>query len=206
MVRTSAKTSFLPSLPHHRPTATHRTLARWRSLSHSAVDLDKAELETIPPALPVHHNSAQRPTDPGPQEPSAVPHPDSGIARTNREKVSVVPAAPSVLPSSSQTFLSSLTSMGLISSRTRRRQAATACKPPAAVGYGFARLHSTLPTVHDQPQPRASRARLGLPCLQRHLPGPPSTHLNYIDSTRHRCRHTCSTPAWCTPSRCSSAC
>ena len=118
----------------------------------STVTLNKAASETLPSALPVHHDSAEHRTDLGPQEPSAVSHSALRVARTNRDQVSVVPAAPPLLPSSSQAALPSLPASGLISSRTRRRQAAAAGKP--TVDYGFALSHPTPPTARKPRQPR----------------------------------------------------
>ena len=124
----------------------------------STADPGNAARETLPPAQPVYHDLAEHPTDSGPQEPSAVSHSASRVARTNRDQVSVVPAASPLLPSSSQTALPSLPPSGLISSRIRRRQAAAAGKPTTAVDYGFARSHPTPPTV-PRPAPTARKPR-----------------------------------------------
>ena len=51
----------------------------------STVALGKAAWETLPPALPIHHDSAEHPTNSGPLEPSAVSHSASPVARTNRD-------------------------------------------------------------------------------------------------------------------------
>ena len=85
-------------------------------LFSTTVTLDKAASETLPPALLAHHDSAEHPTDSGPQEPSAVSHSVSRVARTSRDQAPVVPAAPPLLSLSSQTALPSLPPSGLISS------------------------------------------------------------------------------------------
>ena len=87
----------------------------------STAVLNKTALGAIPPALPVHKDSVVRQMDSGPQTPSAVSHSASRVARTNRRQIPVVPAAPPMLPSPSQTALPSILPSGLISSRTRRR-------------------------------------------------------------------------------------
>ena len=89
----------------------------------------------------------------GPQALSAVSHFASRVAGTNRRQIPVVPAAPPLLPSPSQTALPSLLPSGIISSRTRRCRAAVPSKPQAAVDYGFDRSDPTPPTV---PRPAAT--------------------------------------------------
>ena len=103
----------------------------------NTVVLDKTALSAIPPDLPVRKDSVVRPMDSGPQVPSAVPQSASRVAGTIHRQVPVVPAAPPLLPSPSQTALPSLLPSGLISSWTRRRRVAAAGKPQAAVDYCF---------------------------------------------------------------------
>ena len=124
----------------------------------STVVLDKDGLGAIPPSLPVHIDSAAHQMDSGPQVPSAVPHSASRVAGNNRAQVPVVPAGPPLLPSSSQTALPSLLPSGLISSRTRRRRAAAAGKPQAAVDYGFNRSDPTPPPAPTAGKPRPPRS------------------------------------------------
>ena len=130
----------------------------------STVVPDKAALGAIPPALPVHKDSVVRQTNSGPQAPSAVSHSASRVAGTNRRQIPIVPTASPLLPNP----LPSLLPSGLISSRTRRRRAAAAGKPQAAVNYGFDRSDPTPPTVpRPAPTARKPRARLGPPRLFR---------------------------------------
>ena len=109
----------------------------------SAVVLDKDALGAIPPALTVHQDSVARQMDSGPQAPSAMPQLASGVAGDNRAHVPLVLAAALLLSLTPQTVLSSLLPSELISSRARRRRAATASKPQDAVDYGFNRSDPT---------------------------------------------------------------
>ena len=90
-----------------------------------------------------------------------------------------LPAAPPLLPSRSQTALPSLLPSGLISSRTRRRRAAAAGKPQAAVDYGFNRSD---PTPRPAPTARKPRPRPAFSGCTRALHRPGSCCAN---STRH---------------------
>ena len=134
-------------------------------------------------------------------------HSASRVARTNRDQVAVVPTAPPLIPSSSQTPLPSLPPSGLIYPRTHRRQAAAAGKPTATVDYGFVRLHPTPPTVPrlapTARKPRPPRTTSPSEVSPRPsidpvltVPIPPATDA----------ANTFPALAWCTPSRCSSAC
>ena len=147
MARTSVSTPLPPSVAHHRPTTTHRTLARERSL-------DKAGLQTTSPALYAYYDSPERPTESGPQEPSAVSLSASRVARTNSEQVPAVSKAPSRLHVSSQTALPSLVPSGITSSQTRCHQVSDAGK--LAVGSGFSRSD---PAPSTDPPPAPPRAK-----------------------------------------------
>ena len=120
----------------------------------STVVLDEDALGAIPPGLPVHKDPVARQMDSDPQAPSAMPHSDSRVAGNNRGQVPVVPAAPPLLSSPSQTARPPLLPSGLISSRTCRRRATTAGKPQAAVDYGFNRSDPT-----QRPAPAARKPR-----------------------------------------------
>ena len=82
-------------------------------------------------------DSAGSTTDFGPQTLDIVAHSASRVARTNRTHLSIVRAAPTPLPSPSQKTPPSLLLSELISTRTRRSQAATTGEPQAAVAHGF---------------------------------------------------------------------
>ena len=102
--------------------------------------------------------------DSGPQMPSAMPHSASRVAGNTRAQVPVVPVAPPLLFSPSQTALPSLLPSRLISSRTRRR-----LRPL----WITSSIDRTL--LSDQPPPRENCARLGAPRFLRLCPSPAST-------------------------------
>ena len=114
----------------------------------------------IPPALPIRKDSVARQIDLGPQAPSVMPHSASRAAWNNRAQVPVVPAAPPLLPSPSQTALPFLLPSGLISYRTGRRRAAAAGKPQATVDYVFKRSNLTPRPALTARKPRPPRSAL----------------------------------------------
>lgn len=142
-----------------------------------------------------------------PQVLFAVVHSASCYAGTNRAQSPVILVAPRLPPSPPHVALPFLLTSGLSSSRIRRRRAAAAGKPQAAVGYGFDRWDLTPLTV-SRPDYIARNTDLPRNALPSQvLPGP---FIDPVPTVPIQHDTDAITPApyftSCTPSRRTSAC
>lgn len=93
-------------------------------------------------------------------------HSALSVAETNRSQGSVVRVTPPLLPRPSQTALPLLLVSRPISSRTHRRRAVAAGKPPPAANISFGRPSPTVRKPRPTRSPRLLIFRQGTPPIQ----------------------------------------
>ena len=142
------------------------------------------------PQLFFHSDAA----DVGSQASPAQPQAASREATANRAPVPIEPPALPQLPSISQARPPSLVPSDIISTRTRRRQAAAAGSPMPAVGYGFSRLNPAPPPTKEPVATARLPRRPRLPSPSRERPTRP-TDLATAVSIRSAAA-ACSAASW----------
>ena len=173
MTWTSADASFPPGLPHHPPTATHRTLAQYRPPSHPRSSLTKQRRK---PSLLLFLSIT---TQPSTQRIQVLRNPLPCLIQPRVSpgptviKSRLCPRLRLCCPHLHRRlcrFSSRRGSFRLGPSVAKLPLLASPRPPWTMVSIVRILLH---PPSYDQPPRRASRARLGPPHLQRFLPGSP---------------------------------